>query len=470
VIKLDFKTLAQNIDGRLVDARFGTTSFEGVSIDSRTIKASQLFIAIRGEKNDGHKYIDIAIKKKSAGLIVSYDFPDAEKIGGKIPTVMVKDTHRSMMSLAAYYRRSLKAKCIAITGSNGKTTTKEFTHAMMQSKYPDSFRSPGNLNNLYGLPLALFAVPTQCTYAVFELGISVPGEMTKLAEMVRPDLVLITNVGPTHLETLGTVEKVAEAKFELVDSIGDDIPVVLNADDPILQQAAVRCQRRFVTFGINNPADFTAEEAGVSPEGFPIVRLDNQKIKINLFGKHQIYNLLGAYAACRTLGINIRPSDLEKIEYSPISYRGEIESINGVTVIADCYNANPVSMKSGLLSFSEYLKSPGIAERRGLVVIGDMLELGAMSSQYHRQLGELLSVLSFDMIYTVGPMSTDMYHAALDHGVSPGRIKHFENTQAAGEALLTDVARGDIVFFKASRSLGLEKIITLLRGAAFRQN
>lgn len=467
---MDFETLAQEVNGRLVNERFGPAVFEGVSIDSRSIKETELFIAIRGENEDGHNYIRDALDRRCAGLLVASDYSNISAMEDNVPIVVVKDTHQSMIGLATAYRRKVNAKLIAVTGSNGKTTTKDLIYAMTRRTKNKAYCSPGNLNNLYGLPLAIFGMPSDSRYGVLELGISVPGEMARLAEIAQPEIVLITNVGPTHLETLGSVEGVAEAKFELVDSVGPDRPVIINADDPVLVKTAARRNREVVTFGIKNRADFMAQKLGVSQEGFPLIKIDDSTVTIRLFGEHQIYNLLAAYAVCKVAGLDVRADDLNGIDYRFALYRGEIEHVEGMTIIADCYNANPVSMESGLKSLHNYLKSPGVSNRRSVVVIGDMLELGERSRQFHRDVGVLLAQLDFELVLSVGPLSADIKTAAVDAGLDEYRIRHYNSTEEAGEALIDDVRRGDIVYFKASRGIGLEKILTLLKGTAFRQN
>ncbi len=470
MIRLNFEALAKDVDGRLLNEEYASAVFEGVSIDSRAVAERQLFVAIKGEKDDGHNYIGEVLKKGSAGLMISHDIPDLVDISGLMPVIMVDDTHRSMIKMAAKYRRTLPAKFIAITGSNGKTTTKEFVYAMIAHVEKNTYRSPGNLNNLFGLPLAIFKMDNSAQFGVFELGISYPGEMTKLAAMVQADLALITNVGPTHLETLGTVNGVAEAKLELVDALSADKPVILNGDCPELMAAARKRGRKYVTYGIDAPADFTAIRAGLSPEGYPLVKIDGTEVAIKLFGEHQAYNLLSGYAVSRTLGLELKPEELNNIEYNFAPYRGEIENINGLTVIADCYNANPVSMKSGLVSFRNYLENPVMQGRRSVAVIGDMLELGKNTADYHREVGAFAADMAFDAVIAVGPLSKEIYRAAIQAGYDEKRIVHFDDLAMAGEYLTGSVRRGDILYMKASRGIGLEKLITLLKGSAFRQN
>ncbi len=468
---MDFKSLAREVRGTLTNEQFSSAVFQGISIDSRTVREKELFIAIRGDKNDGHDYIADALEKNSAGIMVSRDYSGIGEIASRVPTVTVNDTHRSMMQLATAYRKRQKTKSIAITGSNGKTTTKEFTYSIIRYKNKKTYRSPGNLNNEYGLPLSLFRMPQDSEFAVFELGISKPGEMTRLAQILQPEVAVITNVGPTHLETLGSVEMVAEAKFELIDALEGDKKVLLNADDPILMQAANRRNGfAYNTFGVKNNADFRAISAGFSTEGYPIVKIDDEMIFLKLFGEHQIYNILVGYAVCKMLGISCRPEELNEINYDFAPYRGEIERIHGMTVISDCYNANPASMKSGIISFKKYCESPELKSRRSIAVVGDMLELGSRSSEYHREIGKLLAECDFDLTITVGKHAGQIYESAREAGLGLNRVLHYETTGAAEKDILNNIRRGDIIYFKASRGLELEKVITLIRGAAFRQN
>lgn len=459
MIKLDFKILAQEIGGKLINERFGSVAFEGVSIDSRTIKQAELFIAIKGENDDGHKYVNDALESKSAGLIVEWDYPGIAAISEKVPIVTVDDTHQSMMLLAASYRKKLTAEFVGISGSNGKTTTKDIAYSIMRSKDDKSYRSSGNLNNLFGLPLAIFGMPSDSHYGVFELGISVPGEMARLAEIVKPDLALVTNVGPTHLETLGSVENVAETKLELVDALERHKPVLINADDPILMKAAAKRDREIITYAVETPADFTAERLGMNAEGLPLARIDGQQVTVGLFGAHQIYNLLAGYAICRVLGLNIKAEELNNIDYAFAPYRGEIKHCEERTIIADCYNANPVSMESGLKSFKQYVADPALRDRRAVVVVGDMLELGVKSEEYHRNIGRLIADCGFDLVIVVGPLSAEIRKAAVDADFNPDKIIHYASSEKAREALVNNIQRGDIVYFKASRGIGLEKLL-----------
>lgn len=462
MIELDFKTLSDTVDGRLLDKRHGTRLFQGVSIDTRTIKPSRLFVAIVGENDDGHEYLQAALKRRAAGLLVSRRNDELASLADRLPVVVVEDTHQAMLRLALWYRQRLTARFIAITGSNGKTTTKEIVAAMIACRHRNTYRSPGNLNNLYGLPLSIFGMPADSAYGVFELGISFPGEMLRLAEIIRPHLVLLTNVGPTHLETLRNLENVAEAKFELVDTCPKHVPVILNGDDSHLVAAARKRQRRVITYGVTNPCDFTARRAGVSKDGFPVIEIEGKKIAPPIFGEHQIYNLLAGYTVGRVLGLDLQPGEINRIDFRFAPNRGEIIRFDDLTIISDCYNANPASMKSGLHSFKQYLAAFP-PEGKSVAIIGDMKELGQNSREYHEEIGRLLATLGLDFVAAVGDQARFIYDSAVQNGFHKDRIRHFSGADEAAGALPEYVTRGDIIFLKASRAIGLEKIIDKTR-------
>ncbi|MFQ6008846.1 MAG: UDP-N-acetylmuramoyl-tripeptide--D-alanyl-D-alanine ligase, partial [Candidatus Zixiibacteriota bacterium] len=232
-----FDKLAAITGGRLCNRAHATKVFTGVSIDSRTIRTGELFFAIRGHKHDGHNFIAQAVDNGAGGIVAEYT-PNIGDVSGKVPVVTVHNSHEAMITLAKKYRETSTARFVAITGSNGKTTTKELAVRLVKAVEDRVYGSPGNLNNLYGAPLALFVMPAETKVAIMEMGISTPGEMTRLAQIVQPEIALITNVGPSHLEFLHSVEEVAQAKLELVKALSQDIPVILNADDAVLMSEA----------------------------------------------------------------------------------------------------------------------------------------------------------------------------------------------------------------------------------------
>ncbi len=446
--------LADTIGGTMCDARLGSRTFRGVSIDSRTIKDGELFIAIRGEHNNGHHYIDQAVARGAGGVVVEDSAALSDALGAGIGLVSVKDTREAMMMLARDYRRSSGARFAAITGSNGKTTTKELTYQLMRSVEERCYRSPGNLNNLFGAPLALFAMPAEAAVAVIELGISTPGEMSRLADIVQPDLILITNVGPSHLEFLGSVQAVARAKLELVTAVSREVPLIVNADDPVLMQETRRIRSHPITFAVAGKADFTVQTVEEKPVGGSRVVIDELVFHLPLVGRHQVSNLLAAYAVCRTLGYRFADVNTESLVFETAPMRGQLVRVNGVTLFADCYNANPVSVKAGLEAF--FALSGG---RRRIVILGDMLELGAQSVAYHEEMGRALSTYQFDLAVFVGNLSRHAMSGLRAAGGQDRKVRFYETAEGCSREMAGYFVDGDFVFLKGSRGIGLEVVM-----------
>ncbi len=456
MISLSFDQLAEIISGTIQDS-FGPNSvFSGVSIDSRTIKRGELFVAIRGEKHDGHDHVQQAVDRHAAGLLIEKKWADTSSVETEIPQIAVADTHETLLGMAENYRSKVNPFVAAITGSNGKTTTKEFTMSLLQAVEPDAFGSPGNLNNLFGLPLAIFKMPQNTKVAVLELGISTPSEMPRLAQVAQPDLICITNVGPSHLEKLGTVEEVARAKLQLVTASPGSTRLIVNGDDPVLMQEASTVSSNTLTFALENKADFEIDFSQESESGQEIV-IDGKKFNLPLIGRHQAANLLAAYAIVRTMGYDFNDVDTAAIPFSTAPMRGQIERVGEIRVMADCYNANPESMKSALESFDQV--STG---SRRLIVLGDMLELGEESERFHRQIGELVGKLGVELAVFIGPMSQFMREAAVSAGMKMEDTLQYSNALSASN--ITEYIRPhDFVLLKGSRGIGLEEVLSALR-------
>jgi UDP-N-acetylmuramoyl-tripeptide--D-alanyl-D-alanine ligase len=359
-----------------------------------------------------------------------------------------------MVRLAKAYRDSVPAVRIGITGSNGKTTTKEIAYTLISSVSPDAYRSSGNLNNLYGVPLALFAMPLETKFAVFEMGVSIPGEMSKLADIVRPQIVAITNVGATHLEFLGSVEGVAREKLSLIAASDQNAKLIVNADDSLLMREAGRLGREHITFGVNQPATYRAERVEYRSDGTTAVVIEGHRFTLSLFGSHQVYNLLAGYAIMRAAGLSVDHVDTGAIQFTSAPMRGEILHSHGVSFIVDCYNANPTSVESGISSFLRY-KTTG----RRIAILGDMLELGADASSYHRRMGELTAGSAISVAVFVGPLSKEAYNSALASGRPTADTFHFPDARSCARETAALFQEGDMVFVKGSRGIGLEVVV-----------
>lgn len=455
MISLRFDQLAEITDGKLLTAERADSTFAGVSLDSRTIQSEQLFIAIRGRNNDGHQFVDRAMDSGAAGILAQAGCLTDTVRTKDIPVVEVSDSHAAMLQLAASYLSTIDARRIGITGSNGKTTTKEFTYRSLQAVTDNVYCSPGNYNNLYGIPLALFAMPTETDIAVLEMGISVPGEMTRLSSLVKPHLMIITNVGATHLEFLGSVQNVAREKLSAMSQAQPNASLVVNADDPILMAEANRVTSSLVTFGLKTDATFSPDRIEPDDNGMTVVTIEGHRFRLPLFGDYQIMNLLAAYAAVRKLGYSFDAVNTEEIELLSGKMRGERVEVNGITFVSDCYNANPESIKAGLESFD---KMPG--GKRRVIILGDMLELGEASRRHHTEVGQKLANYKFDLIAVVGPLSTDIVEGAGTAGVTKERLLHFDNAEACAAEMINILQPGDLVYLKGSRGIELETILS----------
>lgn len=451
---MELSELATITGGTLRKSEQGRRRFEGVSIDSRSIGSGQLFIALPGQKLDGHDYIAQALERGAVAAIAERGSSRVSGIAPDAPLVLVEQSHTAMIRLAERYRDIVQARRIGITGSNGKTTTKEITYSLISAVEKNAYRSPGNLNNLYGAPLALFAMPKETKIAVIEMGISLPGEMAKLAEIVHPHLVAITNVGATHLEFLGSVEGVAREKISLVTSSGPDTQLVINADDDVLVREARRVRDEFVTFGIRNQSTYRPDSIRPERDGSTTVVIEGHRFCMSLFGEHQVYNLLAGYALFRTLGLSFSDVDTSQIEFKTAPMRGQVLNSHGVTFVIDCYNANPASVTLGLRSFGAY-KSEG----RRIVILGDMLELGADAVTFHRDMGRQAAGYQFSTLVFVGPLSREAYNAALDAGSTAENTFHFPDARACARETAALFQEGDAVYVKGSRGIGLETVV-----------
>ena len=366
----------------------------------------------------------------------------------------VPDSHEAMLTLAAWYRDCLPAKFVAITGSNGKTTTKELTGLLLEAVTSHVFRSPGNLNNLFGVPLATFKIPPETQVAVMELGISTFHEMPRLAQLVRPDVIILTNVGPSHLETLGTVEDVARAKLELVRAAAPEVPVIVNADDRVLMSETARVRTNFVTFGLEADADFKPQSMEPADDGATMVTIEGHPFRLPLPGRHQVMNLTAAFAAVKCLGYSFDNIDTAAIELDTSPMRGQRLVKDGITFIADCYNANPESVRIGLDTF---FGIPG--DGRRVLILGDMLELGREAAGYHAEAGRRLGQGDFAMAVFVGSLSKETARGAREAGVADDRLHHCDQTADAVDFVKAYLRPGDLVYVKASRGIGLEAVL-----------
>ena len=437
----------------------------GVSTDSRTINPGELFIPLKGEHFDGHHFIGQALLAKASGVMVSREWKQRHlpDLPPDIPVIQVSDTLTALGDLARAWVGHTGATIIAITGSNGKTTTREMTATILEQSH-SVLKPQHNWNNLIGLPLTLLRLRPHHHMAVLELGMNRRGEIKRLAHIAQPHIGAITNVGPVHLEYLKTLDEVALAKNELFESLTSDRHAVINADDSRITALAERCTAHTISFGITSAAEVRALQIAdpAAEVNHFILATGDQSIPVALKmpGIHSIYNALAAAAVaylCRVPLQEIK-AGLERCGAYP--GRMEIIRLDGhITIINDTYNANPTSMEIALRTLA-HLKGRG----RGIAVLGDMLELGETSAEYHRQIGALISTLQLSTVILTGTQAPIVAASARAQGAGGATICIADNHEDIARRLHQSVQPYDWILFKGSRAMRVDKSMELFLG------
>jgi UDP-N-acetylmuramoyl-tripeptide--D-alanyl-D-alanine ligase len=450
------REIAEAVGGTLLgDDAGGRPS--GYSIDSRTLKQGDLFFAIVGAKQDGHRFVADARARGAAGSVVSDRAALPEGAAG----ILVKDTTRALQDLAARRRARLGPKVIGITGSSGKTTTKEMTRRVLEGTF-DVMASKGNLNNLYGLPLSLLELEDHHQVAVLEMGISSHGEMTRLAEIADPDMGVLTNVHGAHLEFFSGPDDYACAKAELFAAMRANTTGIFNNDDERSRRIASSFGGYAVTFAMDAAADFTASgyrSEGLGASAFE-VRHGGRRVPVRLRfgGAHHAMNALAAVAAGYMLGCDLETMAGRLESLDPLAMRGRVLHLaGGVQVLDDSYNANPGGVRAALAVLAH--TDPGAGRR--IAILGDMLELGPSGPALHREVGRALAACGVQAAIAVGPLSRETAAAAREAGFAGTRT--FDSIEEAIPEALKEVRPGDVVLVKASRGIGLDRVVAALK-------
>lgn len=423
------------------------TEITSVAIDTRKIEKGCLFICIKGERFDAHRFIDEAFEKGAAAVMISEDV----KID--MPYIKVDDTAKQMLSLAGYYRSKFDIPIVALTGSVGKTTTKEFTHLVVNSKYK-AIKTLGNLNNEIGLPQMLFMLDSSTEAAVIEMGMNHFGEIHRLSTATQPTVGIITNIGVSHIENLGSREGILEAKLEILDGLKKGAPLLLNGDNDLLSTVK-NDDYKIYFYAVDNDADFKAVDIKENPNStsFTVQYFGKeQKITIPAIGKHNVYNALAAFAVGILLDIDAETAADALKTYEPSGMRQKVVEINGITSIEDCYNASPDSMKAGITTLA------GIQACKKIAVLSDMLELGEYSEQAHYDVGTMAAENKIDYLLCVGSDAKYIVDGARDNGLLNAYL--FDSKQSLTDKLFEIAEKGDAVLFKASRGMKLEEVIS----------
>lgn len=423
------------------------TEITSVAIDTRKIEKGCLFICIKGERFDAHQFINEAFEKGAAAVMIS------ENVKLDKPYIKVDDTAKQMLSLAGYYRSKFDIPIVALTGSVGKTTTKEFTHLVVNSKY-NAIKTLGNLNNEIGLPQMLFKLDKSTEAAVIEMGMNHFGEIHRLSAATQPTMGIITNIGVSHIENLGSREGILKAKLEILDGLKKGSPLLLNGDNDMLSTVK-NDDYKIYFYAVDNDADFKAVDIKENQNSTSfLVRYfgKEQKITIPAIGRHNVYNALAAFAVGTLLDIDAEVAADALMNYEPSGMRQKVVEINGIISIEDCYNASPDSMKAGITTLS------GINANKKIAVLSDMLELGEYSRQAHYDVGRMAAENKIDYLLCVGSEAKYIVDGAKDNGLKNAYL--FDDKKPLTDKLFEITQKGDAVLFKASRGMKLEEVIS----------
>ena len=427
----------------------------GITTDSRKISEGVLFIALKGENFNGEDFIEDAFTKGATAAIVSKNF-SKEISGGAI--IKVDDTLKAYQKIAAYWRDKFNIPIVAITGSTGKTTTKDLTAAVL-SELGKILKTSANFNNEIGVPLTLLELDETHKAAVVEIGMRGLGQIEELAKIVKPNIAIVTNVNETHIELLGSMENIAKAKAELVEAIPSGGVVILNADNPYTaaMKNLVKPGVKIFTHGIEQPADLKADNVSITG-GSTVFNLTYQgkiyHFDLPLIGRHNISNALAATAAGLFVGL-----DFDQIRYGistlvTTKMRFEVIRRDGIIIVNDAYNASPASMRASIKTAAE------VYDTRKIAVLGDMFELGDISEKVHREVGEYLAANNFEILITVGELGKFIAEGAKSAGME--KVFVTDSHEDAAKTLRGILHYDDVVLFKASHGMHLEKVIELI--------
>jgi UDP-N-acetylmuramoyl-tripeptide--D-alanyl-D-alanine ligase len=440
--------------GRLVSGAPDRT-VTGTAIDSRALQPGELFFAIVGPRNDGHDYLADVAQRGAAAAVVS----KTVTVPAGLAVVQVPDTTQALAALARYVRHQAAVPVVAITGSTGKTTTKEMTAHLLETRGP-VLKTQGNLNNQYGLPLMLMRLQPEHQFAVFELGMSAAGELRHLSSIAEPDIAVITNVAAVHLEFFSSVDAIAAAEAEILEGLRPNGCAVLNGDDPRLRAIGEMHRGEVLWFGRDRAFTVSAERWRGTVHGMRFdLRVGDETVDVALplSGPHFVSNFLAAAAVAHRLGLSADAMAAAAVDMKPASHRGEVLRLGqGVTLIDDCYNSNPYAVDAAVTSL-------GMAGgRRRVAFLGDMLELGATARELHVETGRRIGG-RVDVVVGVGPLAHALLEGAHEAGVSAEALHHFADSAQAAAAAPTLVVPGDAVLVKGSRGVHMEAVVEALR-------
>ena len=429
---------------------------QAYSIDSRTIRSGELFFAVKGEKMDGHDFVKQALEKGAVAAVVRRD--QLSRYSTKAGLIAVDDTLDALQSLGSAVRRLWGKPLVGVTGSTGKTTTKEAIAHVLSSRFR-VLKSEGNFNNHFGLPLMLLKIEPEHEAAVIEMGMSHRGEIAALARIAQPQIGVVTNVAPVHLEFFKSVAEIARAKYELVESLPAGGTAILNADDEYVSQFGHDFKGKVILYGLQSSADIRAEnieERGADGSVFDVVAgSGRERATLHLVGRHNIYNALAAVAVGMERGLTLPGAAGALATLAPADKRGTVVQLGNITIINDCYNSNPTALNAMVDTLAT------MPAKRRIVIAGEMLELGPDGEELHRRSGQHMATKGINVLIGVRGLAKPMVEAARQAGM---QAEFMATPEEAGEWLAKEGRKGDVVLLKASRGVKLERALEALVG------
>ncbi|MEH7046702.1 UDP-N-acetylmuramoyl-tripeptide--D-alanyl-D-alanine ligase [Bacillus thuringiensis] len=449
-IQLQLNKLEEIVNGEGLQESFHYIEMQGVCIDSKKITKGNLFVPIIRVK-DGHDYVKEAMEKGAAASLWKKSYGDPPK---GIPIIFVDDTLLALQKIARYYRKTSNVKVIGITGSNGKTMVKDIISTILSTTYR-VHKTKGNLNSQIGLPLTILEMKQDTEFLILEMGMSETGQIRNLAQIAQPDVAIITMIGQSYLETLGSREEIAKAKFEIVDGLNDGGLFLYNGDEPLLSQNINMLGIESKSFGGKYTNDLFPTNVQLDEYGVHF-KLKHSKIQydVPLHGKHNIFNTIVGIAVGQFYKVPIEKIQeaLQQINITQMRFQF-LTAKTGFTIINDAWNASPSSMKVAIETLQKLN-----AYKKKIIVIGDMLELGKKAETYHREIGKMLNEESIQYVFTYGELAKIVAEEARKN-YHTGKIKSFDNKAKIAEEVLKVITKKDVVLLKGSRGMALEEIV-----------
>ncbi|EOO27379.1 UDP-N-acetylmuramoyl-tripeptide-D-alanyl-D-alanine ligase [Bacillus cereus BAG1X2-3] len=450
LIQIQLNKLEEIVNGEGLQESFHYIEMQGVCIDSKKITKGNLFVPIIRVK-DGHDYVKEAMEKGAAASLWKKSYGDPPK---GIPIIFVDDTLLALQKIARYYRKTSNVKVIGITGSNGKTMVKDIISTILSTTYR-VHKTKGNLNSQIGLPLTILEMKQDTEFLILEMGMSETGQIRNLAQIAQPDVAIITMIGQSHLETLGSREEIAKAKFEIVDGLNDGGLFLYNGDEPLLSQNINMLGIESKSFGGKYTNDLFPTNVQLDEYGVHF-KLNHSKIQydVPLHGKHNIFNTIVGIAVGQFYKVPIEKIQeaLQQINITQMRFQF-LTAKTGFTIINDAWNASSSSMKVAIETLQKLN-----AYKKKIIVIGDMLELGKKAETYHREIGKMLNEESIQYVFTYGELAEIVAEEARKN-YHTGKIKSFDNKAKIAEEVLKVITKKDVVLLKGSRGMALEEIV-----------